>query len=132
MSQLRAEAAQARTELKRVQEALKAHEDAKLSDSEKQQKRLQELEEENVALLSKVRDGEVLAAVARSGAVHPEVVAKLVNPAVDNLAAELERLRKAYPTLFSKGKGSADGAPVDPPAPRKDMNEFIRASAGRG
>ena len=112
---------------------MQAKTDAELSDTEKATKRSKELEEENTALLAKIREAEVHQAAAKAGAAHPEVVAKLVDSDKE-LDTELKRIKAAYPALFGKARpaGSADaGSGGDPPAAKQDMNAFIRAASGR-
>lgn len=133
VKQLRDEAAANRKKAKDLETRLKAIEDANLSEADRATKRLKELEEENAALLAQTRRSEVHAAAARAGAAHPEVVARLVGEDVDDVAAEVEKLRKQYPVLFRTGHGSADGGTGtgNPPPSKKSMNQFIRTMAGR-
>lgn len=138
LAKVRKEAAEARTKLK-------ALEDEKLSESEKLQNRVKELEEkekqwERERTESRLRS-QVAEAGRKAGAIDPDVLYRLVDPddiVLDdsgkpkNLDALIKHLRDTRPYLFGK-PGSADGG-----AGRRTgatgaetMNDRIRRLAGR-
>jgi hypothetical protein len=128
---IRDEAAKARTELRTAAAELKKLQDAQLSDSEKLQARVKELEENTSKAEARARLAEAKAAAAEAGAQNATAVAKLLEPDED-IDKGVARIKKEVPALFTKQTGSADGgAGGGTPRTGPSMNDFIRRSAGR-
>ncbi len=143
---LRKEAAGYRARLRELESKLKADEDAKLSEQEKLQKRLKELEQltesQEKALRAATTEYEVKLAAARLGIVDPEAAWKLLNVSdlefdesgkPKNLENALKELIKNKPYLAgtvarNAGAGSGSRSPDNAPI---SMNEAIRRAAGR-
>lgn len=131
-------------ELEALKQQIKAHDDAKLSDVEKRDARIAELESQNADLLLRHQQATVRNAVAtaasRHGAVYPDAAYKLIDLAdveydSDGAPTNVDRLladaKKAYPLLFRNPSGSADGASGGAPAvPGASMDAYIRKAAG--
>lgn len=117
-------------------------EDGKLSEMEKLNRRLSELETEKITWERERQEhrvgGAVREAAAKAGAVYPDAVYKLLDSSTlefdadgnpKNLEKVIEGLRGSYPAIFN-GTGSADGG-ARRPAKTIDMNQMIRQAAGR-
>lgn len=136
VGKLRAEAAKYRTEHQKTAARLKELEDAQLSDTEKRDKRLAELELENRKLQVESRNSSILALAAAAGATVPQAIVGLVPTDAENLQTTIASLKKQFPDLFRKSApgGTADaggGRSDDSGKPKAGMNEFLRRSAGR-
>lgn len=131
-------------ELEGLRQQIKAHEDAKLSDVEKRDARIAELEQEVNDLRVRHQQvavrGTVATAAARYGAVYPDAAYKLIDLAdvefdEDGAPTNVDRLladaKKAYPLLFRNPSGSADaGSGSATTNPGQTMDQFIRRQAG--
>lgn len=116
----------------------------------KHEARAKELETENAGLKSKLSElnlSSTFNSVARElGAVHPEVVFKLLDqskleldtegkPNAEKLKTAVEELKKSYPEMFGEAQkktgGNVDaGAGGSGASSNGNMNDFIRKSAG--
>ena len=136
---LRKEAAQYRTRLK-------ALEDAKLSDQEKSQKRLAELEraaaEASSNLQQRVMEYEVKLAASRLGIVDPDAAWRLIDASSlefdesgkpKNLDRVLNELLKDKPWLSAQptARNGAAGSGTQGNPTKFSMNDAIRRAAGR-
>lgn len=133
IKELRAESAGYRTQLREVQAKLKALEDEKLSDSEKQAKRLKELEAENSRLAGESRRTAILAQAASAKAIVPEAIVGLVPADAEDIKKAVAEVKREHPGLFEKpSAGSADaGAGNGNQKAPTDMDTIIRRAAGR-
>jgi hypothetical protein len=139
-------AARDRTERRRLEEAIKATEDAKLPEQERLQRRLADLERQASSHEQERRDWQVREAVTRSasklGYADPvDAFALLDRSALefaddgtpkntDRLLADLLRA-KPYLAGGTRPMGSFDGGVRGQPAKGQDMNAVLRAAAGR-
>lgn len=135
---LRSEAANLRKRLKDNETELAKLKDADLSESQKLQKERDALKAERDQLVKDRRINLAQAAAAKAGAIHPDVVAKLLpEDALSDddpkaLEAAISKLRKDYQTLFRNPHGSADGgAGNGASGADASMNHLIRRAAGR-
>jgi hypothetical protein len=141
------EAAKYRTEARKLTDAIKAAEDAKLPEQERLQRRLAELEaahtEHERERAEWTTQAAVTKAALRLGFQDPvDAYALLDRAAVDrdesgvprNVDKLLTDLLRAKPYLGGAGRpsGSADGGVQGQMAQPTDMNARIRAAAGRG
>lgn len=126
---------------KRAQEL----EDAKLSDTQRLQKEIDELKEKDAANEARAkkstRDTAIVAAARTAGAIDPDAMPALIstddlefdkagNPT--NLKELLAKLKKDKPMWFGAGgPGSFDGGSRQPTDEPVDMNTAIRQAAGR-
>ncbi len=139
VEELRKEAAQNRIKAKRAEDALKKREEADMTETEKMQRRLAELEEaekgwateKQTILLSQA----VTSEAAKAGALYPDLLIKsLDRSAVEfdengkptNLDKVIGALRKDYPALFRSTNGSADGGAGGSVTTAPSMNDLIR------
>lgn len=133
VKQLRDEAAANRRKAADAEKKLKALEDEKLSDSEKREKRLKELETENVQLKQQSRRSDIVAAAAAAGAINPQRVARLIDDDAEDVTKAVAELKKSDAYLFGRpGGGGADGGAGGREAGSEDMNTLLRRAAGRG
>jgi hypothetical protein len=139
-------AARDRTERRKLEEAIKATEDAKLPEQERLQRRLADLERQASSHEQERRDWQVREAVTRSasrlGYADPvDAFALLDRSALefaddgtpkntDRLLADLLRA-KPYLAGGTRPMGSFDGGVRGQPAKGQDMNAVLRAAAGR-
>jgi hypothetical protein len=139
-------AARDRTERRKLEEAIKATEDAKLPEQERLQRRLADLERQASSHEQERRDWQVREAVTRSasklGYADPvDAFALLDRSALefaddgtpkntDRLLADLLRA-KPYLAGGARPMGSFDGGVRGQPAKGQDMNAVLRAAAGR-
>ena len=143
---LRKEAAQYRTRLKALEDAQKAADDAKLSDQEKLQKRLAELEkaaaEASSNLQQRVMEYEVKLAASRLGIVDPDAAWRLIDASSlefdesgkpKNLDRVLNELLKDKPWLSAQptARNGAAGSGTQGNPTKFSMNDAIRRAAGR-
>lgn len=143
----REEAIAERKKRQEFEERVKKLEDEKLSDTERREKRTQELEAKNAQLEERLRQREMAdafeAAGRKAGARVPRDVWRLVETGdvefddktgrITNADKLVGKLKTARPEHFlpAGGRGTADGGPR-PPAPQgEDMNSMIRRMAGR-
>jgi hypothetical protein len=126
VKRLRAEAAEYRKRLRELEQTVKQHEEAKLSETERLQKRLAELEREQAAWQRERQERtlkyETMLAASRLGIVDPEAAYRLLdlskvefdddgNPT--NLDKALQELLKAKPYLAGHATAGA-GSPTNP------------------
>jgi hypothetical protein len=126
VKKLRAEAAEYRKRLRELEQTVKQHEEAKLSETERLQKRLAELEREQAAWQRERQERtlkyETMLAASRLGIVDPEAAYRLLdmsklefdedgNPT--NLDKALQELLKARPYLAGYPVASS-GSPTNP------------------
>ena len=142
VKKLRAEAAAQRQRAREIADRLKKLEDEKLSETERQQRRAQELEAENALLLSRVRLSDLTEAALENGANarYASAIARLLPAELNTddetkVVAAIERLKGTYPDMFRKeradaGNGDA-GAGRSSKPPASDMNSILRQAAGR-
>jgi hypothetical protein len=129
---LRTEAAANRAKAREAEARLKALEDAQLSEGEKKDRRLKELEDEVGTLRQQTRRAEVQAAAAKAGAVDADVVARLVEDDEADVQRAVHALKRDKPYLFNRpGAGSADGGAGGRAIDSPNMNDYIRRAAGR-
>lgn len=142
---LRREAAQYRTRLKELETQQQTEADAKLSENDKLQKRLKELElaseSQTRALRERTTEYEVKLAAARMGIVDPEAAWKLLDTSsleFDaagkplNLETALKELTKNRQWLIAQRTAQNAGAGAGGQAgPKMSMNDAIRRAAGR-
>ncbi|MEM4406545.1 MAG: hypothetical protein QXS68_05815 [Candidatus Methanomethylicaceae archaeon] len=141
---LRAEAAEYRRRLRELESRVKAEEESKLTEQEKLQKRLAELEkaqadwerERQEILLQRYVEN----AAVRLGIIDPEAAWKLLDlkevefdeeGKPENVEALLRSLIQKKPYLanaLARSAGAGNGASVKT---RYSMNDFIRRSSGR-
>lgn len=131
--ELRAEAASLRKRLKDAEGKLTGYETASLTESEKYQKRIDELTLANSDLLTQTRAATVASKAATAGALYPEVVARQIDADADDIDKAVAELKKRYPALFGVAiqSGGADGGARGSPIKADDMNSNIRRAAGR-
>lgn len=131
---LRAEAAANRKRAAEAEARLKAHEDEKLSEAERQTKRIAELEAENQRLAADRRErlirAEIRVQASAEGFSDPDDAWRLLDPAAieadeqgepKNVGALLKALAKAKPYLLRKP--AAEGVPATPKADGKLSDE---------
>lgn len=125
VKKLRAEAADYRRRLRELESTVKQHEDAKLSDMEKLQKRSAQLERQ-LAEYERERQErtvryEVMLAAGKLGIIDPEAAYRLLDLAAleydeegtpSNLEAALKSLVKSKPYLVAQPAGG--GSPTNP------------------
>lgn len=117
-------------------------ENAALSESEKRDKRIKELEAEQSTWQRERRDATIRQAVGtaarKAGALYPDDVYLLVRDELkvsddgkpEGVDDAIKDLRKSRPALFGAG-GSADGGAGRNGQPPSSMNDMIRNAAGR-
>lgn len=136
VKQLRREAAEYRKKLRELEQIVKQHEEAKLSETEKLQKRLAELEREQASWQQERQERtlryETMLAASRLGIVDPEAAYKLLD------LAEIEfdedgsprNLEKALRDLIAKRPylaGAAGGSPTNPARSQVSPTTFTRS-----
>lgn len=130
---LRAEAAEYRKRLRDLEQAVKKHEEAKLSETERLQRRLAELEAERATWQREVQERvlryETMLAAGRLGVVDPEAAYRLLDLSLleydddgrpTNLEAALRALLKDKPYLVGQPHGPS-GSPTNPGRPRTSL-----------
>lgn len=139
------EAGKLRSELEAANAKLKEHENAKLSETERRDQRISELETENSGLKTDLADlqnaRQIEEAATKANATNPAAVYRLIDHAaikvkdgkVENADELVADAAKKFPELFQGGRppGSADGGPRGPIGSGEDMNAIIRSAAGR-
>jgi hypothetical protein len=135
-----------KAEMARLEKQVKDAEDAKLTDTQRLQQRIDDLEakgelaEQRAVAL--VRNAAIVDAARKVGAIDPDAMPRLIDTdaiEVDdagsptNVAALLEKLAKDKPQWFRDGgPGSFDGGARGGRADGKpDMNAMLREKAGR-
>lgn len=132
----RKELAELRKAEARRRVADKQRTDAELTDAQRFKAQADDLATTNATLSRELRTLKAQAFARDAGAIYPDLVAdKLSDEALSGdkqtRDREIDRLRKAYPSLFRVG--TADGAVGrEGPAAAGDMNAAIRRAAGRG
>lgn len=133
------------TELAQAQARIRELEQANLSDAERRDRRLSELEAERTTWETErqamILRNTVWQEATKAGAMYPDLVVQAVNPASvkwakdgqpENVAEVVAKARTDYPALFRVAQGSADGgAGQGAPAGGATMNDLIRRGAGR-
>ena len=131
-------------ELEELRGKVKTFEDAKLSDAEKSQARIAELEAENGSLKGNAQQIELRYMLATEATkaqaldaadmwrhIDANAVERDKSGAVTNLAALIEDLKKAKPYLFGAAKaGSFDGGARGTAPAGQNMNDLLRQAAG--
>lgn len=131
---------------KRAQEAegrVAAFEQSQLSEAEKAQARIAELEKQNQALLDSAHrdrlERQVALAAPKYGIVDPDAAVRLLDidrldvaddGTINNLDDTLKNLIKDRPWLVGTQRGSGGGG-ARPQQPATSMNDVIRQAAGR-
>ena len=139
---LRAEAAEYRKRLRELEQTVKQHEEAKLSESERLQKRLAELEREQAAYQRERQERtlkyETMLAASKLGIVDPEAAYKLLDltriefdedGTPRNIEAALKELLKAKPYLAAQ---PTSGSPTNPARTAGAANDAFTAALYRG
>lgn len=134
----------AERELAKAQARIQELETANLSEAERRDRRLAELEAERatweVERQSMTLRHAVWQEAVKAGAVYPDLVVNAVNPAQvewskdgspSNIGKVVSDARQAYPALFRVTPGTADGGAGQGAGPEPTMNDLIRRSAGR-
>lgn len=133
-------------DLRKAAAELKTLKASQMSETEKTQARLAELEKAQTSWQQERRDlvlrHSFTQAAATSGALYPDSVYKLADLGQvefddsgqpKNLEAVVKALKAQYPALFRPaGGGSVDAASGNRSPVSQGMNSFIRRSAGRG
>ena len=132
-------------ELQTAQARIRELEQASMTEAERRDHRLAELEAERAAWeverQSMVLRHAVWQEALKAGAVYPDLVVSAVNPAQvewakdgspSNIGKVVSDARQAYPALFRAAPGTADGgAGQGAGAPAPTMNDLIRRGVGR-
>lgn len=139
---LRAEAAEYRKRLRELEQKAQEQENAKLSETERLQKRLAELEREQAAYQRERQERtlkyETMLAASRLGIVDPDAAYKLLDLAgiefdedgtPRNIEAALKELLKAKPYLVAQSSG---GSPTNPARTGAGANDAFTAALYRG
>lgn len=133
---LRSEAKSLRARLAAAEQKVSGFEAASLSESEKLQKQIAELNGERDTLKTAMRQAKAQAAVAAAGAEYPDLVAsKIPDDVLDGddpkaVTKAIDELRKQYPNLFKSPTGRIDGGDrggVGPP-PQTFGADTLRAA----
>jgi hypothetical protein len=118
---------------------LRELEEANLSELEKAKRRAQELETELTNARQSARVSQIQAFVAGLGANHPEEVAKLADPEIDDPKLAAQALKERCPHFFKPPTAIASPPSADAGAgrgaPPKSIDDFIRnavTGGGRG
>jgi len=141
---LRAEAADYRKRLRELEQTVKQHEEAKLSETERLQKRLAELEREQAAYQRERQERtlkyETMLAASKLGIVDPEAAYKLLDltriefdedGTPRNIEAALKELLKAKPYLAAQ-PAAISGSPTNPARTGAGANDAFTAALYRG
>lgn len=144
LNKANAEAAKFRRDLAQAQQRIKAFEDEKLSDSQKLEQQVRELQTKLDQAESRARtqalQGEVSAVASKLGFLNPGVAHRLIDQeAIEyddagkpkNVEALLRDLVKAEPYLARTGSADA-GSGRRSGGSGGNMNQLIRQAAGRG
>jgi hypothetical protein len=124
--ELRAENAKHRTAAAAAEAKLKALEDEKLSDTEKREKRMKELEADNARLVGESRKSAILAQAAAAGAIVPEAIVGLVPADAEDYKKAIAEVKREYADLFRKPTaGSADAGAGTGDDKQKQRTESI-------
>ncbi len=136
---LRAEAAEYRKRLRELEQKAQEQENAKLSETERLQKRLAELEREQAAYQRERQERtlkyETMLAASRLGIVDPDAAYKLLDLAgiefdedgtPRNIEAALKELLKAKPYLAAQ-PAAISGSPTNPARTGAGVNAFTAA-----
>ncbi len=135
---LRQEAANLRRRLKDRESELEQHRNAGLTELEKAQRRIQELEARETEYQQAARARALERLFAAEHAQYPELLLAQVDSnelelapdgTLTNGAALVSRLKKQYPGLFRAPSADAGTGGAGAPAP--DMNAYIRGRLSR-
>lgn len=137
IQKLRTEAKTTARELKAAQDAIKQHEDAKLTEQEKVQRELETLRAERDAMVQEAHAAKASSAIqsaaTTAGAIRPDAIAKLINLAAfdgDNANELVTEVKAQFPELFAARTGTADaGAGKGAPA-KADFSSILRQATG--
>jgi|MudIll2142460700_1097286.scaffolds.fasta_scaffold213515_1 hypothetical protein len=135
----------AERELAKAQARIQELEQASMTEAEKRDRRLAELEAERatweVERQSMILRNAVFQEAVKAGAVYPDLVVQAISPAQvewakdgspSNVGKVVADARQAYPALFRVTPGTADGgAGQQGASPAPTMNDLIRRKAGR-
>lgn len=130
---LRRENAQQRKDAAELKARLDALESEKLTDSEKRDKRLKALEEENARVKAEARAARLESLAAKAGATDADVVALLIPADAEDPSKAIAALKRERPHLFGGTRpGSADAGAGNAGKPGgSSVNEMIRRATGR-
>lgn len=141
---LRAEAAEYRKRLRELEQKAQEQENAKLSETERLQKRLAELEREQAAYQRERQERtlkyETMLAASRLGIVDPDAAYRLLDVASiefaedgtpRNIEAALKELLKAKPYLAAQ-PAAISGSPTNPARTGAGANDAFTAALYRG
>lgn len=144
LAALRKEAAKYRRELRTAQEKLREHEQAQLSETERLQQRVKELEGEVESARTQAKRATLRSTVAASaqklGFLNPSVAHRLIDDeAIEwdgdqpkNLEALLRDLLRSDPYLARAGSADGGEGRRGDQGGAQDMNALLRSAAGRG
>lgn len=137
VKKLRAEAAEYRKRLRELEQTVKQHEEAKLSETERLQKRLAELEREQLSWQRERQEHtlkyETMLTASRLGIVDPEAAYRLIDLAAlefdedgkpVNLEQALKDLLKAKPYLAGQQQTVTAGSPTNPATGQQRAGTF--------
>lgn len=139
---LRDEAASNRTALRKVEAELKALKDKELSESERKEARIKELEAEMSQVKVVTEQARILSEVLDTGVSgkQAKLIVRLIEPGCADVKAAIEALKTEHPQLFAttgdSGPGRSDtGSAMSAGRQQQnmgvDINEAIRRAAGR-
>ena len=144
VKQSRREAAEYRKKLRDLEQTVKQHEEAKLSESERLQKRLAELEREQANYQRERQERtlkyETMLAASKLGIVDPEAAYKLLDltriefdedGTPRNIEAALKELLKAKPYLAAQPAASS-GSPTNPARTGAGASDAFTAALYKG
>jgi len=144
VKQLRREAAEYRKKLRDLEQTVKQHEEAKLPESERLQKRLAELEREQANYQRERQERtlkyETMLAASKLGIVDPEAAYKLLDltriefdedGTPRNIEAALKELLKAKPYLAAQPAASS-GSPTNPARTGAGASDAFTAALYKG
>ena len=138
LRKLRQENAATRRKLREREAELEQHRSAGLTELERAQKRIQELEARESEWQAAQRTRALESLFRAEHAQYPELLTAQIDPAeldlapdgtITNGSAVVSRLKKQYPGLFRAP--SVDAGTTAPGARAADMNEFIRGRLSR-
>lgn len=134
----------AQRELAKAQARIQELEQANLSEQERKDRRLADLEAERatweVERQTMILRNAVFQEAVKAGAMYPDLVVQAISPAQvewakdgtpSNIGKVVADARQAYPALFRATPGTADGGAGQGAVPSPTMNDLIRRSAGR-
>ncbi len=136
VKRLRSEAADYRKKLRELEQVVKQHETEKLSETEKLQQRLAELEREQATYQTERQERtvryEVLLAANKLGVIDPDAAYKLLDTAAiefdeDGRPKNIEQALRALITARPYLAGQSNANPTNPPRARDEEDAFTKA-----